>query len=222
MLLAAALEAFSWNVFMAGDSHVCSKIYPLGVEKILCGEEPDIHFSYWGKIGAGFYTYNESAACMNEIYDASPDILIVHLGTNDSFSKRFNRREFLQNVSEFYSNVMKHLPECKIVFITPFYNKLKGSSGPNKSTRQCADAYLEFAKNHSNTFVIDNNATHGMYFLNHRQELMRHDCVHLTEKGYEILARQVGEAIAGIEDLWIIEEPPYLGGETAEANDEEP
>lgn len=205
------MQAFSWNVFMAGDSHVCSRIYPEEVEKILCREEADISFSYYGKIGAGFYTYNDSPAMMEEIYEADPDILIVHLGTNDSFTKRFNRREFLSNVEKFYDNVVSRHPECKIVFITPFYNKLKGSKKANRSTRQCADAYLEFAGNHGNVYVIDNNADHGMFFLDHKDRMMRNDCVHLTEKGYEELGRQVGRALAELEDLWIIEEPPYLG-----------
>ena len=213
VLLFAAAEAGAWNVFMAGDSHVCSKIYPNGVEKILCRAEPDVNFSYYGKIGAGFYTYNDNPAMMQEIYDAEPEILIVHLVTNDSYTRRFNSREFLHNVDRFYNNVTKHFPECKIVFVTPFYNRLKGAKAPNKNTRRCADAFLEFADSHSNVYVVDNNKTHGMYFLKHRGEMMRSDCVHLTERGYETLASQVGDAIAAIEDLWIIEEPPYLGDE---------
>lgn len=206
-----AIEAMAWNVFMAGDSHVCSKIYPQGVEKIISEAEPDIRFSYFGKIGAGFYTYNETPRYMEEIYDAQPEILIVHLGTNDSYTRNFNRKEFLHNVNTFYENVCSCLPECKIVFVTPFYNKLHGSKAINRNTRRCADALVDFSSSHSNTYVVDNNATHGKEFLNRRGELMRNDCVHLTEKGYELLARQVGSALVEMEDLWIIEEPPYLG-----------
>lgn len=212
-LVMSVIEASAWNVFMAGDSHVCSKIYPRGVEAILEREEPDISFSYYGKIGAGFYTYIESRAMMDEIYEANPDILIVHLGTNDSFTRNFNRKEFLRNVGIFHGDVEKRFPECKIVYITPFYNRLKGSSKPNRNTRRCADALLDFAASHSNAYVVDNNATHGMYFLDHKESLMRHDCIHLSEKGYEVLAEQVGDALAEMEDLWIIEERPYLGEE---------
>lgn len=196
---------------MAGDSHVCSKIYPRGVERILCEEEPDINFSWTGKIGAGFYTYIDSPSLMEEIYASEPDILIVHLGTNDSYTKRFNRVEFLRNVETFYKDVTNRFPQCKIAFVTPFYNRLKGSSKANRSTRRCADALLDFSAGHRNTYVIDNNADFGMHFLNHHGELMRHDCVHLTERGYAELAEQVGNALAATEDLWIIEEPPYLG-----------
>lgn len=206
-VLLSALDAGAWKVFMAGDSHVCSKIYPRTVERILEAEEPDIHFSYYGKIGAGFYTYDDSPEMMNEIYKASPDILIVHLGTNDSFTRNFRRSEFLKNVTIFYDGVAQRLPECKIVFVTPFYNKLKGSKTPNKNTRRCADALLDFVANHKNTFVVDNNATYGMHFLDNRARLMRRDCVHLTEEGYEELGNEVGDAIAAMEHLWLIFEP---------------
>ena len=196
---------------MVGDSHVCSKIYPHGVERILEKGEPDIKFSFFGKIGAGFYTYIDSKAYMNEIYEADPDILIVHLGTNDSYTRNFSKKKFLNDVRVFYKDVVNHFPECKIVFVTPFYNKLKGSKQPNRNTRKCADALLEFANDQRNCYVIDNNADYGMIFLKHCGDLMRNDCTHLTEKGYQRLAEQVGEALLKIEDLWIIEEPPYLG-----------
>ena len=221
MLTAMALaicfcaETCAWNVFMAGDSHVCSKIYPNEVEKILTREEADVRFSYCGKIGATFHTYLDTPSLMEEIYDARPDILIVHLGTNDSYTNRFNRKKFRSNLSEFYNRVTERFPECKVVFVTPFYNKLKGASGPNRSTRACADALVAFAKGHGNAYVVDNNATHGMYFLDNHATMMRHDFVHLTVEGYEALGRQVGEALAEMEDLWIIEEPPYIEDETS-------
>lgn len=214
MLLAVGFQDVrGWNVFMAGDSHVCSKIYPAEVEKVLKEHEGDLDFSYFGKIGAGYYTYNDTPSYMEKIYEARPDVLIVHLGTNDSYTRRFDRREFLRNVTLFCDNVGRELPECKIVLVTPFYNKIRGTKGVNKATRRCADACLDFAAGRQNIYVVDNNATHGMYFYRHRGEMMRPDCVHLTERGYRELGRQVGEALVAMEDLWLIGEPPYLGDE---------
>lgn len=210
LFFSPAFSAFSWNVFMVGDSHVCSRIYPESVERIICAHHPDVNFSFWGKIGAGFYTYNESPQMMDHIYEAEPDILIVHLGTNDSFTKRFVKKNFLKDVKLFFSNVRAHLPECKIVFVTPFFNILKGSKTPNRNTRACADALLSFTEDKFNTYVVDNNAQYGKHFLDNRADLMRHDCVHLTEKGYEELGNQVGHALLEMEDLWLIGEPPYL------------
>lgn len=202
LLILSGLQAFSLNVFMVGDSHVCSKIYPKGVGALLRQKSPNIDFSFFGKIGAGFYTYNESPAAMEKIYDARPDVLIVHLGTNDSFTPRFNPQRFLGDVTVFYDNVKRRLPQCKVVFVTPFYNKINRKKGVNKSPRQCADALLRFAESRPDVFVADHNASHGMHFLNNVGPLMRRDCVHLTEQGYEVLASQVGAELLEINGLW--------------------
>lgn len=195
-----ALDASAFNVFMAGDSHVCSDIYPETVGDILEEGDPEICFSFWGKIGAGFYTYNDTPAYMDYIFRAEPDVLIVHLGTNDSYTPRFSRAKYLADMETFYCRVKQRLPQCKIVFITPFYNHLKGKL--NRSTRACADATLDFADGHADAYVVDNNATHGMHFLNGGDRLIRHDGVHLTAAGYRELGIQVAAALIDIQELW--------------------
>ena len=213
LLPTLSAQATDWNVFMVGDSHVCSKIYPEKVEAVVESHEHGVSFSFFGKIGAGFYTYNESPDMMREIYEAVPDILVVHLGTNDSFTSRFSPAKFLADVEVFYGRVESRFPDCRVVFVTPFFNRLPRSKKSNKNTRRCADALLEFASSRSNAFVIDNNADFGMFFLKNSTTMMRHDCVHLTEQGYEALGRQVGEALVAIDDLWLLAEPPYLPSE---------
>lgn len=197
-----AIEAFSFKIFMTGDSHVASKIYPERVGDILVDADPEIEFSFAGHNGAAFYTFNETPSLMHSIYAAEPDILIVHLGTNDSYTKDFNNQKFLSDVEEFYDNVRNNCPDVLTVFITPFYNRLKDGS-VNKSTRECADAIVRFAKARENVFVIDNNEEYGMHFLDNSGTLMRPDGVHLTVEGYEELGDQVGQGLIDIDELWI-------------------
>lgn len=190
------------NVFMAGDSHVCSRVYPERVGEILEDADPEIFFDYGGKTGAGFYTYNDSPHLMQEIYDANPDVLVVHLGTNDSYTPNFHAGKFLNDVTKFYDNVMRRFPNCKIVLVTPFFNRLKNGS-LNTSTRKCAQACCEFAEKHENAFVVDNNAEYGMFFLDGGDEIIRPDGVHLTVKGYTELADQVSQGLINIDALWV-------------------
>lgn len=197
-----ALKASPYNVHMTGDSHVCSKIYPERVGDILVDADPEIYFSYWGKIGATVNTFNSNRSFMDKIYEAKPEILIVHLGTNDSYSHHFNEAHFKEELTEFYNNVKEHCPECKMVFVTPFFNRLKDGT-VNHNTRLCADAYLDFATAHDNVYVVDNNAQYGMFFLHGGAELIRHDGVHLTVEGYEELGDQVGQGLIDIDDLWV-------------------
>lgn len=200
----------AFNIFMTGDSHICSKIYPETVGDILVEADPEINFSYWGKVGARFDTFNDNPDFMEKIYEAEPDILIVNLGGNDSYSKEFNKERFLKYLTTFYNNVLDHFPNCKIVFVTPCYNFFKDKT-LNENPRLCADAYLEFEETHPNVYVIDHNATHGMYFIDGGEELIRSDGVHYTAKGYEEMGEQIGSALLEIEDLWWIEEPAYMG-----------
>lgn len=204
-VMAFVLNASPYNIFMTGDSHICSNIYPETVGDILSEADPEIDFDYWGKVGAGFYTFNNSEEMMQHIYDAEPSILIVHLGTNDCYSPKFRPEKFLSDLEEFYGNVSERFPDCKMVFVTPFFNKFKNGK-LNEQNRKCADAYLEFAENHKNAYVIDNNATHGMYFLEGGKSLIRPDNVHLTAEGYKQLGEQVGSALLSIEDLWLLSE----------------
>ena len=204
--------AFCQKIFMTGDSHVSISIYPQKVGEVLVEENPNIDFSFWGKGGAGFYTFNDNQEFMDILYDACPDILIVHLGTNDSYARQFNEERLTKNVTTFYNNFHSRLPECKIIFVTPFYNKNKekgtGNWQVNKNTRLCADALLAFSRKHPGVTVIDNNADYGMMFLE-EEGLIRSDYVHLTVEGYHELGQQVADAIISL-GLWDLEEPPYF------------
>lgn len=200
-VMALSLEASSFSIYMTGDSHVCSKIYPEMVGDILMDADPEITFDYWGKIGASVHTFNTSPGFMERIYDADPDLLVVHLGTNDSYSHHFSEENFERNLEKFYSNVSSHCPDCVIVFVTPFFNKLKDGS-VNHSTRLCSDVYLDFARHHKNVYVFDDNAKFGMHFINGGSRLIRNDGVHLTVEGYQELGEQVGQGLIDIQDLW--------------------
>lgn len=202
LAMSLAVAAFPFKVFMVGDSHVSSRIYPEAVGDILVDADPEIDFDYWGKAGAGFYTFNESPAMMSHVYNAGADLLVVHLGTNDSYTRRFDKAKFLQDLSTFYSNVSAHCPGVPVVFVTPFFNKIKGSKEVNANTRVCAEAIREFAAGRDGIYVVDNNATHGMHFLNGGRELINRDNVHLTVEGYRELASQVGQALIDMDPLW--------------------
>ena len=190
------------KIYMIGDSHVSIKKFPLRVAEIINNDMPEENFEFFGIGGAGFYTFINSETNMKKIFNAKPDILLVNLGTNDSYSRVFKQEFFTKNLNKFYERVHRQLPDCQIVFITPFFNKNKkdGKWQINNNTRLCADVILDFADNHENVFVIDNNAEHGMDFIDNG--LIRADWVHLTDEGYRVLADQIVESFYNIDELW--------------------
>lgn len=209
LFFVAALTIFGSNaqkVFMTGDSHVNSKIYPQKVEEVLRGKHPDIDFSWWAKNGICFYSFKFNPEYYDSIFAFQPDILIVHLGTNGAYDTNFTRASFRQELSAFYETIKDTLPEVKIVLVTPFTNKRrkykkKGNWRINYKNREVADEIVAFVEKHPDTYVIDNNAEAGMMFLKSRG-LIRRDNVHLTEAGYNVLGQQVGAEILSIESLW--------------------
>lgn len=217
LLLTAALlttfsMAFSQKVFMTGDSHVSAKVYAEKVGEILQEVFPDLQFSYWGKAGAGIYTFNDSPSMMQRIYDADPDILIVHLGTNGCYRRAFVPEDFQRDLSKFYDNINTHLPDAQVIFVTPFYNKNKakgtGKWQVNHNTRLCSDEFVKFGENHENVFIVDNNAEYGMVFLE-QPGMIREDYVHLSIKGYQTLGEQVADSILEIDEIWEPYDEPY-------------
>lgn len=194
------------KVFMTGDSHVFSKIYPHFTEEIIRSEHPAVQFAWWAKNGICFYSFNSNHEYYDSIFHFRPDILIVHLGTNGAYSNNFSKQWFRQEMETFYSTLTDTLPEVKVVFVTPFTNKKrkykkKGKWRINYKNRDASDVIIGFVEEHPNTFVIDNNAKVGMQFLKSKS-LIRSDNVHLTESGYMELGKQIGSEIVQIKELW--------------------
>lgn len=197
-----ALTSGAQKVLMTGDSHVHSKIYPETVGEIIHGVAPHAQFSHYGIVGAGFYTFNKDEN-MAQLLSYEPDILIVHLGTNDSYAKRFAPETIITTMQTFYDKVKATLPGVKMVFITPFDNKRKDEQGVyqmHDGPRLCAGKMAEFVAAHPDTYLIDNYKEHGMDFID--RQLIRADFVHLTPEGYAVLGVQVGEELIAIPGLF--------------------
>ena len=204
--VSSSLSLPAQKIFMTGDSHVFSKVYPRKVEEVLRTQHPDIDFSWWAKNGICFYSFNTHPEYFDSIINFHPEILIVHLGTNGAYVDNFSKKAFRQEMEKFYSTLTDSLPEVKAVFVTPFTNKKRryrkrGKLRINYNNRAASEEIISFVADHPATFLVDNNAEAGMNFLKSKS-LMRHDNIHLTEAGYNVLGEQVGRKILEIEELW--------------------
>ena len=209
LALVVGFPLLAQNIFIIGDSHVAGKIYPQEIKKIIEEAKPEAHVSFWGKNGAGFYTFNKNAAYMENIFKATPDILVVHLGTNGSYQDSIDPDKTYEDIETFYNNIMEKLPDCKIVFVSPFYNKIRGGQGKrsssawkmNENAGAFSDILSDFVKENSNTFLVDNNIDADTLFID-SPDLIRQDNVHLTVKGYQVLGDLVADELLQIQDLW--------------------
>lgn len=194
------------KVFMAGDSHIALKTYPQTLGAILEEEMPGVEFDSFGIGGAGFYTYVDKPKNMVPIYEAQPDILIIALGTNDCNNWYYSASKLRERATRMYNMVKERLPECKIVFVTPFYFKTKKVRGHeleiNPNVEASAETLASLAETLPDVWTINLVPDHGMDFLN--GDLMRKDFIHLTNDGYRHLARIVADGLlsqAGLFDI---------------------
>lgn len=200
MALSLSLAAAAQRVLMVGDSHIALKTYPEELKSILHDECPEVDFDCIGVGGAGFYTYVNKPSLMQKIYDKKPEVLVVALGTNDCNNTQYMASRSLKFITRFYDGIKANLPDCKIVFVTPFYFKTKKVHGSgmeiNPNVPAMTKVICDFAASHDDTYSINLLDDYGMYFLDNN--LLRKDLIHLTKYGYISLANLVADGLLSL------------------------
>ncbi|MDO4692269.1 MAG: GDSL-type esterase/lipase family protein [Porphyromonadaceae bacterium] len=116
------------RVVHLGDSHITSGFTTAPIREQLSRQYGDsVQVQYWGINGATYVTYSIQAE-IDRIVKAKPDLLIVSLGTNDSYTFRFSAEEFRANMATFFTLLEKSLPDLPIVLTTPPPSFLKKAS----------------------------------------------------------------------------------------------
>jgi len=80
---------------------------------------PGIIYNMIGVNGAMYEHYNKSEYFFGQLSDLKPDLAIVSLGTNESYSKGFDSLTFYHTVDTFVTNLRKFNPGINIILTTP-------------------------------------------------------------------------------------------------------
>lgn len=116
---ASSAEGKTFKVMHIGDSHIKYGFVTEPISSALKRQYGQgIEVTHWGINGATFRTY-----CTDEeigrIASEEPHLLIVSLGTNDSYTPRFSPEEMRSSMQTFCSLLKKRLPDLPIVLTTP-------------------------------------------------------------------------------------------------------
>lgn len=84
----------------------------------LTNGQPGVLYHSVGVNGAMYVNYTD-ADFMQRLALLKPNLLIVSLGTNESFGLRFNENQFRNQIHEFLQMVKKHIPRTIIILTTP-------------------------------------------------------------------------------------------------------
>ena len=152
---------------------------------------PGVLYHSIGVNGAMYVHYSDSAY-VRQLALLKPSLLILSLGTNETFGRSFRSEEFAGQVRSFLNLVKHYLPNTAILLTTPpecykriWVNK-KRQFARNTHTEQAAAALCKVAKEEGVACWDLFRATGGKQsckrWLN--KHLLGRDRVHFTREGY--------------------------------------
>lgn len=219
-LITSGSDSLPIRILHIGDSHVRSRGFSMGIDSSLASVYRGRYTLESSGINGSTYQTWLSETNIKKIVTAKPDLLIVSLGTNDSYSRRFDPSTMSSNMEAFYAEVRKHLPQVGIVCTTPPASYLRQSRRiarkTTKGNRKRRSAYRYNTSYHFNDQTqsarklimsmsktleiecIDLNSYIGTEHEASRwlkQGLMHSDHVHYTVPGYTRHGQWVGQEL---------------------------
>lgn len=152
-------------------------------------QKPGIQYNMIGVNGAEFYHYNEAEYFQEQLSYLNPDLVILSLGTNDSFTSRLDSVKFRSIVMRMISDIKHFNPNAEILIMTPpdSYKKRKYK---NKELLQVVEILTDICTLENiaywNLFEIMGGS--GSVVKWQKKGLGQADKVHYTLSGYELQA----------------------------------
>jgi LysM repeat protein len=162
---------------------------------ILENNAPGILYHNIGVNGAKLSDYNKYPLIFEQLKALQPDLVIVSLGTNESFSK-IKSENYLIDLEVFIKNIKVQIPAVELLVVTPppslFHRKF-----PNTFVADYTQKLTNIAPE-SNFAVWDlHTQLGGFYGINKlaRSYQINTDRVHYTKMGYEKQGEILADAI---------------------------
>lgn len=155
-----------------------------------------VEYDVAGINGARVSTYLRYDNLKPQLELLAPDLVIVSLGTNDSYGQRFDSERFESQLEKMICIIRDASPKCTILLTTPGNNKINGELH-NQNVHICARSICRTAERLKcsvwdfNSIMGDDDNTD----LWREANLLRSDFLHLTSKGYELQARMLFNAL---------------------------
>lgn len=152
-----------------------------------------------GVNGATFKDYNNSSLFLEQLKSLKPDLIIVSLGTNESYAGHFDMGDVKQQVERLISSLRSVGDSCSVLFTTPADNcRLKKGKAVHNERPAIIAAFLKnYAAQHHLAVWDLYEVMGGKLSMAQwkRQGLAARDYVHFTRKGYERQGSLLFEAL---------------------------
>jgi len=145
-----------------------------------------------GVNGAMYVNYTD-LDFMQRLALLKPDLLIVSLGTNETFGLRFNELEFRGQIHAFLQMVKRYMPQTTLLLTTPAecYKRIRINKQRvyvrNENTQTAATAIIKQAKEEGIACWDLFSATGGINSCKewYQRGYLGRDRIHFTKEGYQ-------------------------------------
>ncbi|MEA2041727.1 MAG: GDSL-type esterase/lipase family protein [Bacteroidota bacterium] len=176
-------QELSLNLKKTNESQNGFTLYGISFET----DDPGIIYHDTGINGASLPSFNKCLRLKNQMAALSPDLVIISLGTNDTYTRNFKSKYYKANYTELIEKIKNVAPNAAILMTVPndsYYRRRY----PNKNTAAAEKVILETAKEQQcgvwNLYKIMGGLNSSSLW--YKDRLMVYDRIHFTPKGYLI------------------------------------
>ncbi len=166
---------------------------------VLSNGQGGILYHTIGVNGATFQSYNSAGLFLQQLPELKPDLLIVSLGTNESYAGKFDIAVFEEQVRTFMEGIRKGCASCSVLFTTPADNcrLKKGKPFTNDRSPLIGNSLKNYADRNSYAVwdLYEVMGGRGSMKQWKMQGSATGDYVHFTRKGYEWQGTLLFEAL---------------------------
>ena len=164
-----------------------SEFIMMGLE--MMNNNSGIEYTTIGVNGASFAFYDRCAYFEKQLLLYTPDLFIVSIGTNDTYTTDFKPQKFKHYYEKLINSIQKANPDCAILLTVPNDSYYKRQFA-NPNTKLAADVIYALSEKY-NMAVWDLYEIMGGFNSSQKwytNKLMPKDRIHFTRKGYDIKA----------------------------------
>lgn len=155
-----------------------------------------LDYTAFGVSGKSYKYFAESAVTPKKLQEAAPNLVIISLGVNDLFGKKYDAEYIRNGVENLLAVIRRESPNASILFAL---------SGDAFIKKKRSNPFLRPMKEQMQQLAIANNCAYwdpvpvfggyGYMTAWYKQKLCIRDKVHLTRAGYTLMAVKLAEAM---------------------------
>lgn len=174
-------NSFTLGLKKTSSKQVVFELYGISLEN----DDPGIIYHSIGINGASFPSFLRCSLLEKHLKALNPDMIILSLGTNDAYTKKFKPDFYMANYEEMIHIIKKVAPKAAIL-TTVANDSYLYRRYPNKNTELAAGVIYQVAKRYNcgvwNFYEIMGGFNSSKVWRNNN--LMVNDLIHFNNEGY--------------------------------------